>query len=56
MPCYSLSLAVLIGSEPHGLGFCGGLLKLGNQLLLVFGDFVDRSEAVVDVYAEAFLF
>ena len=42
MPCDGLSLAVLIGCEPHRLGFLGSLLKLGYKRFLIGRDFVDR--------------
>ena len=55
VPGDGLSLAVLIGCEPDGLGFGGVFLEFGHELSLVVGYFVDGREAVVNVYAELFL-
>ena len=56
MPCYSLSLAVLIGSEPHGFGFRCRLAQLCHELGLIVRDLIYGAEVVVDIYAETFLF
>ena len=56
MPGYRFSLAVLIGSEPYGLGFFGCFAELFYELFLIVGDFVLGSESIVYVYAEIFLF
>ena len=54
MPCNGLTLAVLIGSEPHGVGGGSCLSQFGHELCLVVGNFVDGVEIVVDVDTEAF--
>ncbi len=54
VPCDSLSLAVLIGSEPYGLSVRGSLFEFGDKLFFVVGDLVDRLEPVVDIDAETF--
>ena len=40
MPGDGLSLAVLIGSQPHLFGILGLLLQLAHQLLLLVGNLV----------------
>ena len=55
VPRDSLPLAVLIGSEPYGLGLRGVLLQLGHQRLLVVGNLIDRFEIIVDIDTEVLL-
>ena len=54
VPCDGFSLAILIGCEPHGFGFGGGAFEFAHKRFLVFGDLVQRFEAVVFVDAEVF--
>ncbi len=56
VPGNGLPLAVLIGSQPDGLGLLGAFLQLGHEGLLVVGNLVDGREAVVDIDAEILLF
>ncbi len=55
MPCYSLTLAVLIRRQPYHVGSLDSLAKVINQLLLIVGYLIDRRKTIVDVYAELLL-
>ena len=52
VPSDSLSLAVLIGCEPHHLCLFRCFFQIGYTALLVFGDFVDRAETVFHINTE----
>ncbi len=54
VPCYGLTLAVLIGREPYGLRTLCSLFQIGYQGLLVGRDFIHRLEVRVDAYADVF--
>ena len=56
VPGNGLSLAVLIGSQPHGPGLGGQLPELCHHLLFLRGDNVFRLESVGYIYAEFMLF
>ncbi len=49
MPGDGLSFSVFVACQPHGIGTLGLFLQLGNDLLLVFVDLVDRCEVVGDI-------
>ncbi len=51
VPCDSLSLAVLIGSEPYSPGSSRGTAQLAHHRLLVVGNLVDGRETFVEIYA-----
>ena len=55
MPCYSLPLAVLIGSEPDHFGLPGVFLQFGHKRLLVIRYLILRFEPFVLVKGEIFL-
>ena len=52
VPGYGLSLAVLIGGQPHGAGGIGHFLEFVNKFLLLRGNHIFRLETVVDVHAQ----
>lgn len=52
MPRDGLSLAVLIGCQPHGLRRVGGLFKVGDNLFLVCRNYIFGPEPVLHVHAE----
>ncbi len=57
VPGDSFPFAVLIGSEPYGLGLAGVFAEFGHKGFLVVGNFVDGLETVAfsrDVDAEIF--
>ena len=55
MPGYGLSLAVLIGSQPHHVGALGLLPQVADELLLLGRNLIDRSIALGHVDAEILL-
>ena len=55
MPCNSLSLAVLIGCQPHGLGLFHCPLQVRHQFVFLFGNHVPGFVLVVDIDAHLFL-
>ena len=55
MPSNGFSLAVFITCEPHEVGLSSLILEFLDMLLLVFGNFVERFEAVLHVNAEILL-
>lgn len=55
VPRYGLSLAVLIGSQPHGLRLLGILFKIGHKRFLVGRYLIFGFEILVDVNAEILL-
>ena len=52
MPGNGLTLAVLIGSEPHHLCVVGGFLEVAHKLLLIGRHFIFRLERIVHINAE----
>ena len=56
VPCYGFSFAVFIGSEPYHIGFAGFFFQVFDKAFFVGRNFVYRSEVMVDIYTEIFLF
>ena len=55
VPSDSLSLAVLIGSQPHGLDAMRQLAQLGYHLFLILRDLIDGAKATVEVDTQILL-
>ncbi len=55
VPGDGLSLAVLIGSEPHHPGLAGSRLQFFYQFLLVGRNLIYRSEVAIDINTYATL-
>ena len=55
VPSDSLSLAVLIGSQPYGLDAVSQLAQLRNHLFLIVGDLIDRTESTIEVDTQILL-
>ena len=55
VPSDSLSLAVLIGSQPDGFDAMCQLTQFGHHLFLIIGDFVDRAETTIEIDTQILL-
>ena len=55
VPSDSLSLAVLIGSQPDGFDAMCQLTQFGHHLFLIIGDFVDRAKTTIEVDTQILL-
>ena len=56
VPCDSLSLAVLIGSQPNHIRFVCLLFQRFHQLFFVGRDFINRFIVMLDIHTEILFF
>ncbi len=55
VPCYRFTLAVLIGCEPHRIGFLHLTLQVSDKSLLLSRNLIHRHKSVLNIDAEFFL-